>query len=204
MAFNATTALDIDTEEDIISLEEVQTWSLDALKDFCKKRGYKVTGSKKELVARVYVLYNRRVGEQPGAKQQEASRKADYKSLVNSSFSAPDPFSLRKWIGEQTGIKQWPAVSYIDIHWFLKQNGSVGLSREALTAYKTGKAFSYFSCDWLGEVFFSPISKKHECCFLKADCAPSNRLSDIPHSVWAKVVKESGEVVSAYCSCVAG
>ena len=91
MAFNATTASDIDTEEDIISLEEVQTWSLDALKDFCKKRGYKVTGSKKELMARVYVLYNISVSEQRGAKQQEASRKADYKSLVNCRFSAPFP-----------------------------------------------------------------------------------------------------------------
>ena len=67
--------------------------SIDALNNFCRKRGYKVTGSKKELMARVYVLYNISVSEQRGAKQQEASRKADYKSLVNCRFSAPFPIN---------------------------------------------------------------------------------------------------------------
>lgn len=190
--------------EDLISHEEVQHWSVEALKDYCRKRGYKVTGAKKELVSRVYFLYNHQVAEQPGAKEQEASRKLDYKSLVNLKFAATDPFTLKRWLGEKEGLKHWPSVTYIDIHWFLKRNGSVGLTDEHLTAYKNGKAYSYFSCDWLREVYFTPISKQHQCCFLKAQCTPSTRVNDDPHELWVKLLKQTGEVISAYCSCMAG
>jgi hypothetical protein len=191
-------------QEDIISHEEVEMWSVDALKDYCKRRGYKVTGSKKELVSRVYFLYNNNVAEEPSAREQHISIKNDYKSLVNQTYKAPDPYNLKKWTDERKGLKEWPPVSYIDIHWFMKRNGGVGLTREALTAYKNGKAFSYFSCDWLQEVFYTPITTTHACCFLKANCMPSNRLNDVPHSLWVKIVKHTGEIVSAYCSCVAG
>ena len=42
----------------IISREEVETWNLEALKDFCRCRGDKVIGSKEGLVFRAYILYN--------------------------------------------------------------------------------------------------------------------------------------------------
>lgn len=189
---------------DLITHEEVEMWSLEALKDYCRRRGYKVTGSKKELVSRVYFLYNNETPEQPGAKEKEVTMKKDYRSLFKMRGEAPDPFKITSWIDEKEGIKNWPPVSYVDIHWHMCKNNSVGLSKEAMTAYKTGKAFSYFSCEWLKEVYYSPISRKHECCFLKTICVPSNRVSDIPHSLWVKLMKKTGEVVSAYCSCVAG
>ena len=36
---------------------------------------------------------------------------------------------------------------------FSRSEGSTGLAQEPLTAYKEGKAYSYFSCDWHKEVF---------------------------------------------------
>lgn len=198
------TSIDTIETENIISHEELETWSVEALKDYCRKRGYKVTGAKKELVSTVFFLYNNRIEEQPGAKQQEASRKKDYRTLVNIKHSAPDPHVLKRWTDEKTGIKLWPPITIVDIHWFMQCNGSTGLTTDALTAYKQGKAFGYFSCDWLKEIFYTPISKSHACCFLKADCTPSNRINDLPHKLWVKAIKSSGEIVSAYCSCMAG
>lgn len=195
---------DSEQQEDIISHDVVETWNVDALKDYCRRRGYKVTGSKKELVSRVYFLYNSRISEEPGAKQREASRKKDYKELVNASCLAPDPNTLKKWTDEKSGIKLWPPITYIDIHMFFKKNGGLGLSKEELTAYKTGKAYSYFSCDWLKEVFYTAINKHHKCCFLKAECVPSDRINNPPHLLWVKIFKESGDVASAYCTCMAG
>jgi len=96
-------------------------------------------------------------------------RKKDYKSLVNARSSTSDPSFLRKWINERDGLKLWPAVSYLNIHMFLQQTGSTGLPKESLTAYKTGKAYIYFQCDWLKEVFYSPISKTNPCRFMKAE-----------------------------------
>ena len=43
-------------DSDLITLEEVKIWTVEALKDFCRKRGFKVSGSKEELAARVYCL----------------------------------------------------------------------------------------------------------------------------------------------------
>ena len=126
--------------EDLISYDEVERWSVEALKDFCRRRGYKVTGAKRELVARVFCLYNQEVPEEPTAREQEISRKKDYKSLVNFKYLAPDPIGLKRWQSEKEGLKNWPPVTYIDIHAFLRNNGSVGLTTEGLTAYKTGKA----------------------------------------------------------------
>lgn len=193
-----------DFEEDRISHETVETWGVEELKEYCRRRGYKCSGSKKELVARVYVLYNSNIQEIAGVREEEVSRKRDYKALLNKGKPSTDPHLLKKWIGELEGLKLWPPVSYLDIHWFLQQNGEVGMSREGLTAYKTGKAYSYFKCDWLKEVYYSPINKSHTCCYLKADCLPSNRLGNPPHNVWVKIEKTSGEIVAGYCSCVAG
>ena len=201
MASNRTPCTD---QEDLISLAEVETWDTEALKDYCRRRGYKVSGSRKELTSRVYFLYNNDIHEEPGAKEQEASRRKDYQILVNVKYPATDPNKLKRWIDEKQGMKHWPPISFMDIHWFLKSHGSAGLSREDLTAYKEGKAFSYFSCDWLKEVYFSPINPNHSCCYLKAACTPSQRINDEPHNLWIKVVKDSGEIVSAFCSCVAG
>lgn len=188
---------------DLISLNEVKMWELEALKEYCRRRGYKVSGTRQELCARVYVLYNTQVPEEPGAKELEAGRKKDYKTAVTAGIPAPDPLRLKSWLNEKDGMSKWPVISYVDLVKFLMKNGQ-SLSQTTLTNYKTGKGFAYFDNDWLGEVLYTPISKSHRACFLKSECKPSNRISDDPHSVWVKVEKETGEVLSVYCTCVAG
>ena len=101
-------------EEDIITHEEVEMWSLEALREYCRHRGYKVTGSKKDLVSRVYFLYNEKVPVEPGIKEQEISKKYNYKEIYLMKFK------MKVWISEQEGIKHWPPVTYIDIDIFLK------------------------------------------------------------------------------------
>jgi hypothetical protein len=189
--------------DDLITLEEIHTWDITALKEYCRKRNFKVSGSKAELCARVYVLYNQRVPEEPGAREREASRKTDYGQLHNAVIPATDPNRLTKWISEQEGIHLWPPVSYIDIYKFIMKHGS-SFSTNALTAYKAGKGFGYFAADWLKEVDYHEINKTHKHCYLRAQCTPSNAINNEKHVAWVKAVKKDGEVVSAYCSCVAG
>ena len=40
-------------QPDLISYEEVERWSVESLKDFCRKRGFKVTGSKVAKMAKI-------------------------------------------------------------------------------------------------------------------------------------------------------
>jgi len=40
--------------------EAIEHWSVDDLQDYCRKQGYKCSGSKNELISRVCVLHNSR------------------------------------------------------------------------------------------------------------------------------------------------
>ena len=188
-------------QDDLIRMDEVQTWATESLKDYCKKRGYKVSGTRSELCARVYFLYNNKTPEVPTLKDQERSKKNDYQALLNYGTRASDPFELKTWIGEQQGIQKWPLISYNEIVKFITRHGH-SLSGDALTSYKTGKAYGYFYSDWLKEVFYHQV-KGTDVCYLKAACTPSNRLSDEPHSLWVKA-EANGNIQSAFCTCVAG
>ena len=190
-------------EDDLISLEHVETWDSDALKEYCQRRGYKVSGTRRELCSRVYFLYNQNAPELENVAAVEASKKRNYADLHNFGSTATDPFKLKAWGNEQEGMSKRPPISIVDIVIFVEKFGH-SLSSEALTSYKTGKAYAYFFNDWIQEVFYHPINKTQHSCFLKANCTPSNRLGNEPHKLWVNVVKKTGEIQSAYCSCVAG
>ena len=49
----------------LITLTEVRTCTVVALKDYCRKRGFKISGSKDELIAPVYCLYSQQVYDNP-------------------------------------------------------------------------------------------------------------------------------------------
>ena len=151
----------------------------------------------------VLVLYNQQTPEEPGAKEKEASLRTDYKKLYQTGSNSSDPHKLRKLIGEKDGMKTWPPVSFVDIVKFLNKHGHY-LAFETLTSYKTGKGYGYVYSDWLADVFYHPINKSSQHCYLKASCIPSNRINDEPHRPWIKVEQKSGEITSAFCSCVAG
>lgn len=191
-------------QSDIISLDEVDMWTTDSLKDFCRRRGHKVSGTKSELRARVYCLYNQQIPEDPTAAEQILSKKQDYKQLYSAGPGYDvDPARLKLWLSEKEGMSQWPPTNYVDMVKFIQKNGC-SFSKAALTSYKTGKAYSLFQNDYIQEVYYHGIKKIHPCCFLKATCKRSNRINDPPHDVWVKIAKSSGEVISAYCTCYNG
>jgi hypothetical protein len=52
-------------EKDLITLEVIKLWKTDALKEHCRRREYKVTGTRDEQCARAYFRYNKEVPENP-------------------------------------------------------------------------------------------------------------------------------------------
>jgi len=53
-----------------LSYAELQTWGIDALKDYCRKRNLKVSGTKAELVARVFAASEIRIPIEPTAEER--------------------------------------------------------------------------------------------------------------------------------------
>ena len=191
-------------DSDLITLDEVRTWTVDALKDYCRKRGFKISGSKDELMALVYCLYNQQVPENPSAAEELLANKRDYQDIYKEGpGTSVDPARLNKWLGEKDGMSKWPGTNFVDLGLFLNKKGC-SLNKEVLSAYKSGKAYSLFRDNYIQELFYHEINKHHPCCFLKASCKRSQRLSETPHEAWVKIIKGAGEVCSAYCSCFAG
>ena len=54
----------------------------------------------------------------------------------------------------------------------------------------------------MGNIFYHGNEDSSAYCFLKSDCRPFERLNDPPFR--ACILKKSLNVLSAYCSCMAG
>jgi hypothetical protein len=190
------------------TLETILTWSVDPMKEFLRKRGLTVTGSKSELAARVFVCKEMCMPVLPSHEELQRERSRQYTDiLVVNGSPIPDPLNLPKesWIREKDGIKMWPPIMYWDICNFLKFSGQPSdLADRLMGDYKEGKAYSYFSSKWLKEVFYHPISADSALCFLSAQCTPSQHISNVPHNAWICAEKKTGAVKTAYCSCFAG
>ena len=76
-----------------LTYNEVNSWRSDALKLYFRQRGLKVSGSKRELVARVFAASEMGIPVQPTAEERiatAANEKARLLHLGNGS-SLPDP-----------------------------------------------------------------------------------------------------------------
>ena len=73
---------------------------------------------------------------------------------------------------------------------------------------KQGKAYRYFTNNFVSEVFINNLNSESKYCFLKK-YLPSQRVSSKQYDVWALLKKDhvdevGGEIISAYCTCTAG
>ena len=75
--------------------------------------------------------------------------------------------------------------------------------------YKQGKAYRYFTYNFVQEVFVNNVSEDGKYCILQTKCLPSQKISQKSYNVWAIVRKDQsdsdgGEIKSAYCTCTTG
>jgi len=75
---------------------ELQTWRIDALKDYCRKRNLKVSGTKAELVARVFAASEMRIAIEPTAEERMAQTEGERTKLLKMPDRTvlPDPLLL--------------------------------------------------------------------------------------------------------------
>jgi hypothetical protein len=73
---------------DLISLNEVETWDTEALKDYCRRSGFKCSGKRKELCSRVYTLYIAETPEVPGLNDQEIYKIKQYNIIQDWRVSS--------------------------------------------------------------------------------------------------------------------
>ena len=78
-----------------LSLDEINTWRMDVLKHFLKKRGLKVSGRKEELVARVFAAAEQNMPVCLDAAFQVAQTQRERECLLKTPEGVlPDPSEL--------------------------------------------------------------------------------------------------------------
>ena len=74
-------------------------------------------------------------------------------------------------------------------------------TKEKLNAFKSLDAYNYFICGHVHTVYCYCVENY---VILKALVNPSQKAADKPHSAWVALHKESAEVKTGHCTCMAG
>ena len=190
------------------TLSDFLLWKVPVLKDYLRDRGLKTTGTKNELAALAYGAHELGIAKKPNHSDVQDAKKREYESLLLiGKDKIPDPVKLTDgWYGEQQGMSKWPPVFQIHIAEFLLVGEQVktDMSKRLLSDYKEGKAYSYFTSNWLKEVFYHDITQSSKYCLLKSETTPSQSINNPPHKIWVCIEKITGNIKSAYCTCFAG
>ena len=197
----------MDPGDQNITLDEFMLWKVDALREYLTRRGLSKDGNKNELAALCYSANVMKLQIVPTSSEIIKQNADDYKKLLHfqNSQTIPDPRKLyENWLDEKNGISQWPPVYISDIIQYLTERDNPTTLRTVLQDYKIGKAYEYFYNGFLEEIFLHAINNQSPYCILRAKCTPSQKMKDEQHDVLVCVCKESGKIMSSYCTCTAG
>ena len=146
-----------------LSLDEVNTWNVDALRLFCRKRQLEASGNKAELLARVFAASEMGIPVHPSANEQITRTETEKAKLLIApdKTQMPDPLSLKdNWLRESDDLTSWPPIFLSDITVFLIKEDpgkDVDLHQRVLNEYKEGKAFRLFDSGLLKEVEYNGV-----------------------------------------------
>ena len=118
----------------------------------------KVSGSKQELVARVFAASGIGIPVQPTAEERIATSANEGARLLDlgNGSCLPDPSTLKDWLRESDAITSSPPIFLSDITVFLMEGHpgkDVALHEHVLNDYKEGKAYRLYESGWLKEIY---------------------------------------------------
>ena len=73
--------------------------------------------------------------------------------------------------------------------------------KDTLNKYKEGKAYSFYSSEFVKEVMINRFSDS--LSLLKTCVTPSTKMNEPPHRTWACTSHPGGEVIRGHCTCTA-
>lgn len=177
---------------------DFNTWNIHQLQAFLGDRGINRSGNKAKLVKNAYGTYKMNLPiVSTNVAEELDSVKTDKKSkliLEDGLVILPDPKGLiDNWVIAPSLL---PDTLYSDVENYLKQH-------EAGKAFQGGK--SLLLSGHVFNVMVHTISPSIRYCFVKGLCHAEQKFkTKKPYEVWVSVHKDSGQIKSADCMCVAG
>ena len=109
------------------------------------------------------------------------------------------PLSIEESLWSED-MSKWPDLQFGDIYTYLI-NTEGCYTKEKLKAYKSLEAYNYFYNGYVQTVYFH-LSGKFG--IHKARVNPSQKAAENYHEPWVIICMQSGSVMTAHCTCMAG
>ncbi|RDD45061.1 hypothetical protein TrispH2_002946 [Trichoplax sp. H2] len=126
----------------------------------------------------------------------------DRKLTPSKEERLPDPFTLKNW---KRDINLLPNVAWLDIYKYLVDTTSE-FTQDTVKAYKSLKAYSYFLCGHVQDIYYHDIEVECQFCFVKSKILSSTlqgKKAEFYHA-WICTNKKSGSILTANCTCKSG
>jgi len=176
---------------------DFKLWTMQQLQEYLTDRSINKTGNKAKLVNnanQAYILDLPVSFTDPQEEKQQIEEDEKNKLILDDGMlTLPSPKTLfDDWIEAPSHL---PDTLYDNVNDYL-------LKSDAGKAFKGGK--SLLLSGHLINVMVHMITPNVRYCYIRGLCHPEQRLSKPPYNVWVCLHKDSGEVVTGECSCVAG
>ena len=182
-----------------VSYDKFLALGTNKLSDFLAVRGLKTSGTHVELVARAFAAAELNIPIIATSEEQQCTLKVQYEKLLNDS-GITDPRAIPE--NEKVDdITKWPPVTLGCIFSFILKVKD--FDREYIGKYKDQKAYSYFDSGFVGAILinFPDIKPHHVLIFCNVTASQS---INEQKQLWILINKQTGEIVAAWCSCMAG
>ena len=90
--------------------------------------------------------------------------KYNEKLVTSKEKSLPDPFTLNNW---KRQIQLMPRIAWLDIYNYLIKTPSQ-FTHSTIKAYKSLRAYNYFVCGHVQEIYYHEIEAECRFCFIKS------------------------------------
>jgi hypothetical protein len=129
--------------EDINGLDDFKRWNVDALRKFCRNRGFKINQckTKEELVSLAYAAFSQNYPVIANKDEEKLEASDQYRELLclDDGKRIPDPFELQSdWLSESQGMQFWPPCMIMNISEYLISNNERPLCTRLRNDYKEG------------------------------------------------------------------
>ena len=110
-----------------------------------------------------------------------------------------DPYAIEESLWSED-MSKWPDLQFGDIYTYLVDTEGC-YTKEKLKAFKSLETYNYFYNGYVQTIYFY-LSGKFG--IHKAKVNPSQKASENYHEPWVIICMDSGSVMTAHCTCMAG
>ena len=184
------------------SYEDFLDLTVKQLTDYLSVRGLNSSGRIVELVARAFAAMEMKIEIVQSTQEQQKQLVHSYQKKLEE-LGIPDPKEISVELREDD-IRKWPAVTLGHVFSYILKKRD--FDSDYIGKYKDKKAYSFFDSGFVGPVLMHSLKSLKKVIFMYCVVRASQNVNEYK-SLWIAIQCESSskvEILSAWCSCMAG